>query len=80
MDAHRYEQQTAVVAVSSTAQEAELLQMTLVAHGIPAVTSAIDPAHPPIDFVQGVRVSVRSEDEEAARELLAELADPRPQD
>jgi hypothetical protein len=72
MAIHRQEQQSVVVATAPTASEAEFVQMTLIAHGIEAVVSPRDLAHPSLDFVQGVRVSVRPEDVEAARALLGD--------
>lgn len=70
MAAYRQEQDQVVVAVASSAMEAQIVQMTLAAHGITAVTSAPDPAHPSLDFVQGVRVFVAAEDEAEARSIL----------
>jgi hypothetical protein len=58
------------VAVVRSQPEAELVRMTLEAHGIEAVTSAQDPAHPSLDFVHGIDVRVRSEDVEVAGHLL----------
>jgi hypothetical protein len=64
---------TVVVAVARNAAEALFIRSTLEAHDIAASTSASDPAHPSIDFVQGVRVSVAAEQEHAAREVLGRL-------
>jgi hypothetical protein len=71
MSAYQDEQPSVVVATASTAAAAELAQMTLAAHGIDAVIAARDPAHPSIDFAQGIAVSVRPDDEEDARALLS---------
>lgn len=62
-----------MVAVVATAAEAEFVKMSLVAHGFEATTSVSDPAHPSLDFVQGMSVMVPAEDEEAALELLGNL-------
>jgi hypothetical protein len=64
---------TVVVAVARNAAEAMFIRSTLEAHDIPAATSASDPAHPSIDFVQGVHVSVPADQKHAAREVLGRL-------
>lgn len=71
MSVYRDEQPSVVVATRSTSASAEFVQMTLAAHGVSAVMAARDLAHPSIDFVQGIDVSVRPQDEELARALLA---------
>lgn len=73
VSADRSEQEHVAVAVTATAAEAEFVKMSLIGHGIPATTSVSDPAHPSLDFAQGMRVFVPAEDEEEALELLGRL-------
>jgi len=70
MAAYRDEQQSVAVASVQTPAEAEFLRMTLVAHGIAATVSPSDPAHPSLNYVQGIRVFVPAEEEQDARALL----------
>ena len=74
MAAYRHEQhQLAVVAVARTPAEADLLRVTLAAHGFQATVAASFAAYPSVDFVEGIGISIRSEDEQAVRELLRQL-------
>lgn len=68
----RDERQTVVIANAATPSEADLLRLTLVANGFQAMVSASSYI-PSVDFVQGIQVSVRTEDSEAARKLLKKL-------
>ena len=72
MSAYRYEQERVVVALTRTAAEAEMIKITLAAHGYQATVSAHSP-YPSVDFVEGMRVQVMASDEAAVRELLAKL-------
>jgi len=65
-----------VVASASTHAAAELIKVTLVAHGFEASVAPSFSPYPSIDFVQGVRVSVLASDEEAVRELMTSLGIP----
>jgi hypothetical protein len=68
----RQEEKTVVIASVVSAARAEFLQVTLAAHGI---TSSYAPfsMYPSVDFVEGVGVSVRIEDELRARQILSTL-------
>lgn len=68
----RDERETVVIANAATPSEADLLRLTLVANGFHPMVSASS-SIPPVDFVQGIQVSVRAEDAEAARKLLKKL-------
>lgn len=75
MSAYRFEREKLVeVAFARTAAEAELIRMTLVAHGFDAALSPAAAAHPSIDFVEGRHVLVRMEEEHRVREVLRKLA------
>ena len=76
MASFRAEQRFVVVASATTQAEAEFIQMTLLAHGIVAVVTPSDPAHPSLNFVGGIRVSVHSDAEDEARELLGTKTPP----
>lgn len=72
--AYRHEQhQLAVVAVARTPAEADLLRVTLAAHGFEASVAASFSAYPSVDFVEGIGVFVKAADEAAVRELLRKL-------
>jgi hypothetical protein len=60
------------IAVFTNRQEAELARSALVANHLDAVIAADDGggAVPGMDYTHGVRVFVREEDVEAAREIL----------
>ena len=68
----RQRHESVVVAQVTSAADADLLRITLVANGFEAVVSASSTI-PSVDFVEGIQVSVRAEDAEAARELLKKL-------
>ena len=68
----RDERQTVVIANAATPSEADLLRLTLVANGFDAMVAASSYI-PSVDFVQGIQVSVRAEDAEAASKLLKKL-------
>jgi hypothetical protein len=68
----RDERETVVIASAATPSEADLLRLTLVANGVQAMVSAAS-YFPSVDFVQGIQVSVRAEDADAARKLLKKL-------
>jgi len=68
---YQHQQQTVVVATERTTSQAELLQMTLAAHGISATIGPRDAAYPSLDFVAGIGVLVSPEDEQLARDILA---------
>ncbi len=72
MSTFRNEQKSIVVVTAPSAARAELIQMTLAAHGISA-TMSVPSVYPSVDFVEGVGVSVRIEDELRAREVLNAL-------
>lgn len=76
MTAYRYEQRTVVVASAPSRAEADLIAVTLAAHGYEGVVASSYSPYPSIDFVEGVRVMVNAEDEVAVRELLAALGIP----
>lgn len=67
-----YEQRSCVVATAPVVSRAEFIQVTLAAHGIQATVSA-SAIYPSIDFVEGIGVFVRQEDEARANEILAAL-------
>lgn len=74
MSAFRHEQgKSVVVAEVRTAAQAEVIKMTLAAHGFQAVVSPSFPAYPSVDFVEGRRVSVLAADEHAVRDVLRRL-------
>lgn len=74
MSAYRYEQERrVVVATTRTPAEAEMIKMTLAAHGYQATVSAASSVYPSVDFVEGLRVQVMAADEAAVRELLRKL-------
>lgn len=62
------------IAVASTEASADFIATTLAIHGIQASTAAADRAYPSLTWVEGYRVVVGAEDEERARQLLAELS------
>lgn len=72
MSTFRNEQKSIVVVTAPSAARAELIQMTLAAHAISA-TMSVPSVYPSVDFVEGVGVSVRIEDELRAREVLNAL-------
>ncbi|MEX2557118.1 MAG: hypothetical protein WEB06_16005 [Actinomycetota bacterium] len=75
MSAYRFERDRMVeVAFAKSAAEAEVIKMTLIAHGFEAALSPAAAGYPSIDFVEGRHVLVRMADEHAVREVLRKLA------
>ena len=72
MTAFHHEQRSCVVATAPSTARAEFLQITLAAHGITASMSA-RAIYPSIDFVEGIGIFVREEDETRANEILSTL-------
>jgi hypothetical protein len=68
----RQQERRVVVAEVRTAQDADLIRLTLAINGIDAAVSPSS-VFPSVDFVQGLRVSVRASDEEAARAIVSGL-------
>ncbi len=62
------------VAFARSAAEAEILRMTLIAHGFEAALAPAAAGYPSIDFVEGRGVLVRMQDEHRVREILRKLA------
>jgi hypothetical protein len=72
---YRFEQDRMVeVAFAQSAAAAEVIRMTLVAHGFEAALSPAAAGYPSIDFVEGRHVLVRMADEDRVREVLRKLA------
>ena len=65
-----------------TRLEAELAAGLLEAEGIQTFVSADDAggAYPPLQYIRGVRLIVFTEDEERAREILADWRQAQPQE
>ncbi|HJR19768.1 MAG TPA: hypothetical protein VJ922_08630 [Actinomycetota bacterium] len=75
MSAYRHEQEKMVeVAFAHTAAEAEVIRMTLIAHGFDAALSPAAAGYPSVDFVEGRGVLVRMADEHRVRDILRKLA------
>ena len=72
MASYQFNNRSCVVATAASAARAELIQMTLAAHGISA-TLAVPSVYPSVDFVEGVRVFVADEDEERAKSVVSAL-------
>lgn len=73
MGSYQFQQHTVVVATENSSSQAELLQMTLAAHGISATIGPRSAVYPSLDFVAGIGVLVSPEDEQAARDILSGL-------
>jgi hypothetical protein len=71
MGSYQQQQNTVVVATEKTTSQAELLQMTLAAHGIAATVTPRAAGYPSVDFVEGIGVLVSPEDEQLARDILS---------
>jgi hypothetical protein len=71
MGSYQQQQHTVVVATENSSSQAELLQMTLAAHGISATISPRAAGYPSLDFVAGIGVLVSPEDEQLARDILS---------
>jgi len=61
-----------VVASVPTSSEADFLRISLAVRGIEAMVSPTS-VYPSIDFVEGLRITVRASDEDGAREILGLL-------
>ena len=61
-----------MVASVSTSAEADFLRISLAVRGIEAMVSPAS-VYPSIDFVEGLRITVRASDEDGAREILGLL-------
>lgn len=61
-----------MVASVPTSSEADFLRISLAVRGIEAMVSPAS-VYPSIDFVEGLRITVRASDEDAAREILGLL-------
>ncbi len=73
MSWHQREQERRVVVASvPTSSEADFLRISLAVRGIEAMVSAAS-VYPSVDFVEGLRITVRASDEDAAREILGLL-------
>jgi hypothetical protein len=71
----REQERRVVVAEVTNAADADFLKISLAVHGIDAAVSASS-VIPSVDFVQGLRVTVRLSDEDAARAILGGLGVP----
>jgi hypothetical protein len=69
----RQQERRVVIAEVRTAQDADLVRLTLAINGIDAVVSPSS-VFPSVDFVQGLRVTVRASDEEGALGLVQGLS------
>ncbi|MDP8927299.1 MAG: hypothetical protein M3O70_01655 [Actinomycetota bacterium] len=65
--------QTQIVRTFHTRAEADLLAMTLIAHGIQAHVYETGSQHPSLDWVEGMKVVVAADDLQRALKLLAGL-------
>ena len=61
-----------MVASVPTSSEADFLRISLAVRGIEAMVSPAS-VYPSIDFVEGLRITVRASDEDDAREILGLL-------
>ena len=61
-----------MVASVPTSFEADFLRISLAVRGIEAMVSPAS-VYPSIDFVEGLRITVRASDEDGAREILGLL-------
>ena len=61
-----------MVASVPTSSEADFLRISLAVRGIEAMVSPAS-VYPSIDFVEGLRITVRASDEDGAREILGLL-------
>jgi hypothetical protein len=70
---HQREQERRVVVASvPTSSEADFLRISLAVRGIEAMVSPAS-VYPSVDFVEGLRITVRASDEDAAREIIGML-------
>jgi hypothetical protein len=68
----REQERRVVVASVPTSSEADFLRISLAVRGIEAMVSPAS-VYPSIDFVEGLRITVRATDEDGAREILGLL-------
>jgi len=68
----REQERRVVVASVPTSSEADFLRISLAVRGIEAMVSSVS-VYPSIDFVEGLRITVRASDEDGAREILGLL-------
>jgi len=68
----REQERRVVVASVPTSSEADFLRISLAVRGIEAMVSPAS-VYPSIDFVEGLRITVRASDEDGAREILGLL-------
>jgi hypothetical protein len=68
----REQERRVVVASVPTSSEADFLRISLAVRGIEAMVSPAS-VYPSIDFVEGMRITVRATDEDGAREILGLL-------
>ena len=68
-----------MVASVPTSSEADFLRISLAVRGIEAMVSPAS-VYPSVDFVEGLRITVRASDEDDAREILGlmdvDVSDP----
>lgn len=69
---YREELHSVVAAIARSIAEAELIRMTLAAHGITATTAVPDPAHPSLNYVQGIQIFVAADQLDEALRILGE--------
>ena len=76
----REQERRVVVASVPTSSEADFLRISLAVRGIEAMVSPAS-VYPSVDFVEGLRITVRASDEDDAREILGllgvDVASPR---
>jgi hypothetical protein len=72
VSSYHHHQRSCVVATAPVTSRAEFIQVTLAAHGIQATLSA-SAIYPSVDFVEGIGVFVRQEDETRANQILGAL-------
>jgi len=68
----REQERRVVVASVPTSSEADFLRISLAVRGIEAMVSPAS-VYPSIDFVEGLRITVRASDEDGAREIMGLL-------
>ena len=68
----REQERRVVVASVPTTSQADFLRISLAVHGIEAMVSPAS-VYPSVDFVEGLRITVRASDEDDAREILGSL-------
>jgi len=68
----REQERRVVVATVPTTSDADFLRISLAVRGIEAMVSPAS-VYPSIDFVEGLRITVRASDEDGAREILGLL-------